>query len=72
MAEASYKVWPNWYYGRNDYGRTGTMAETTMAELVLWPKRLWPNWYYGRNVLYPLQSLMTDQVSAKNKFHSGW
>ena len=19
------KVWPNWYYGRNDYGRYGTM-----------------------------------------------
>ena len=38
-----YKVWPNWYYGRNDYGRTGTMAETTMAELVLWPKRPVPS-----------------------------
>ena len=23
-------------------------------------------------VISPLQSLMTDQVSAKNKFHSGW
>ena len=33
-----YKVWPNWYYGRNDYGRTGTMAE-----LVLWPKRPVPS-----------------------------
>ena len=23
------RLWPNWYYGRNDYGRTGTMAETS-------------------------------------------
>jgi hypothetical protein len=24
------------------------MAETTMDEMVLWPKRLWTKWYYGR------------------------
>jgi hypothetical protein len=47
-------LWTNWYYGRNNYGRNGTMAETTMDEMVLWSKRLWTkqlrtNWYHGRN-----------------------
>jgi len=28
MTETSL-VWPNWYYGRNDYGRNGTMDETS-------------------------------------------
>ena len=24
-----YKVWPNWYYGQNDYGRNGAMDEAS-------------------------------------------
>jgi hypothetical protein len=32
------------YKSHNYYGPTGSKAETTMAQLVVWPKRLWPNW----------------------------
>jgi hypothetical protein len=38
-----------WYYGRNDYGRDGTMVETTMDETTKDELVPWTKWYYGRN-----------------------
>jgi hypothetical protein len=32
-AKRLYKVWPNWYYGRNDYERNGTMDETSCTPI---------------------------------------
>jgi hypothetical protein len=51
----TFKVWPNWYYGRNDYGRSGTMDETSCTL---------PIWQDVQLFIFPLQLDKMENFSS--------